>query len=68
MRMWMVNPKVMCRAHIFLEMTRRGYNHKSPLPDADLWTEGHVDSAKNLIELRTRCPECAKLQSINKKL
>jgi hypothetical protein len=108
MRMWNVDPKLQCRAHLLgehrechalisiilhnkplsgtkyittglvevhnikqrhnelvLEMTRRGYNHKSPLPDADLWTEGQVDSAQNLIELRTRCPECAKLQLVN---
>jgi hypothetical protein len=108
MRMWNVDPRLMCRAHclgehrechalisiilhnkplsgtkyittglvevhnikqrhneLVLEMTRRGYNHKSPLPDADLWTEGQVDSAQNLIELRTRCPECAKLQLVN---
>lgn len=53
---------------LVLEMTRRGYNHKSPLPDAELWTEGQVDSAQNLIELRTRCPECAKLQLNNHNL
>lgn len=51
-----------------LEMTRRGYNHKSLLPDAKLWIEGQVDLAQNLIELRTRCLECAKLQLISKKL
>ena len=53
---------------LVLEMTCRGYNHKSPLPDTELWTEGRVDPVKNLVELRTRCSECAKLQLINKKL
>jgi hypothetical protein len=42
------------------EMARRGYHHKSPLPDVELWTEGHVDSCANLVELARRCPECRK--------
>lgn len=105
MRMWMVDPKVLCRQHLLgearemhtlagiilhnkrlsgtkyittglvevhnikkrhdelaKEMTSRGYCHKSPLPEVQLWTEGHVDSNANLIELRRRCPECEKRQ------
>ena len=42
------------------EMTRRGYNHKSPLPEFQDWIEGHVDSSANVIELARRCPECRK--------
>lgn len=42
------------------EMVRRGYNHKSPLPEFKSWHEGHVDSEANLIELARRCPECRK--------
>ena len=43
-----------------IEMTRRGYNHKSPLPEFTSWTEGSVDPKANLIELARRCPECRK--------
>ena len=47
------------------EMTRRGYNHKSPLETIKLPNiKGHVDSKANLIELSRRCEECKKL--INK--
>ena len=44
------------------EMSRRGYNHKSPLAEFVPWHEGCVNSEKNLIELRTRCLNCRKIQ------
>lgn len=47
-------------AELVSEMIRRGYNHKSPLPEFRSWTEGHVDSEANLVELARRCPECRK--------
>ncbi len=105
MRMWMVDPKLLCRQHLLgearemhtlvgsilkginisgskyvttglvevhnirrrhdelaEEMILRGYNHKSPLPEVTLWSEGQVDSELNMIELRRRCPECEKRQ------
>ena len=43
-----------------IEMTRRGYNHKSPLPEFKSWTEGNIDIEGNLKELTSRCPECKK--------
>lgn len=42
------------------EMTRRGYNHKSPLPEFKSWTEGNVNTLENIEELKRRCPECKK--------
>ena len=103
--MWMVDPKLMCRRHIFGEHVEchmfvgsilkgikisdskyvsaglvevhnirkrhdnlaneikcRGYHHKSPLPEVNLWTEGCVDSEANLLELRRRCPACESRQ------
>lgn len=105
MRMWMVDPKLLCRQHLLgearemhtlagiilhhkrlsgtkyittglvevhnikkrhddlaEEMTFRGYQHKSPLPEVTLWTEGCINSEANLIELRRRCPSCEKRQ------
>ncbi len=41
------------------EMVRRGYKHKSPLPDFKYEGEnGSVDSAANEIELHNRCKDC----------
>jgi hypothetical protein len=101
MRMWNVDPKLMCRKHLLgehvechmmvgailkkhsisgfirnglievhniekrhkelvLEMTRRGYNHRSELPGFKPWIEGTVNSSTNVIELARRCPECKK--------
>ena len=104
MRMWKVNPKVMCRQHLLgehlemhmfkgcwekgksvsgyiekglvemtevknrhdelvIEMSRRSYNHKSPmeifLRNVSFY-DGQVDEKANLIELAKRCPECKK--------
>jgi len=101
MRMWMVDPRCMCRKHLlgehveihmlvgslvrgksikgFLdkgllapqeifnrhaalveEMVRRGYNHKSDLPEMDLsiYPVGHVDIEKSYRELYGRCEKC----------
>lgn len=105
MRMWMVDPKVMCRQHLLgehvelhmfvgtlnkgisvagyladnlmepaslearhgelvAEMTRRGYNHKSPLPAARALPPKdaavRIDAAASQAELLRRCPACAK--------
>lgn len=56
------------------EMERRGYNHKSPLPEdsqdyIDSFIERHgvsgeVDYEFDLNDLRCRCPECARLQEM----
>lgn len=41
------------------EMTARGYNHQSPLPDLPPQDPGWVvDSDKSLEDLLNRCPEC----------
>jgi hypothetical protein len=105
MRMWKVNPRVMCRRHLlgehlemhmfvgaiwrgrslqgFIdnslvethhivarhdelvdEMTKRGYNHQSPIeePIPSTAISGHVDVEANLVELARRCPACRELQ------
>jgi len=41
------------------EFERRGYNHKSPFPDIELWEEGEIDFERNIRDLCDRCPECA---------
>jgi hypothetical protein len=108
MRLWMVDPVLLCRKHLLgearethalagiiihgmplsgtkyisnglvevhnirnrhdalaKEMVRRGYNHKSPLPEFNSWVEGHVNVSDNLKELSRRCPECRKLQHLH---
>jgi len=40
------------------EMTRRGYNHKSELPNFIELKLGKVDVQRNEIDLKTRCKEC----------
>ena len=41
------------------EMSRRGYNHKSPLPTwFSPWYEGYVPQSWALDDLIDRCPEC----------
>ena len=42
------------------EMIRRGYNHKSPAQECNLWECGCVDSEQNIVELHRRCSECRK--------
>lgn len=105
MRMWMVNPKTMCRKHLLgehvechmlvgsmrkrksmagyisnglveldkiqlrhdavaTEMTERGYNHKSPLPEVpDRLFNGVVDRDKSLGDLYSRCDDCRRLKT-----
>ena len=99
MRMWMVNPRLMCRKHLLGEhvelhmfvagirrglnlrgyldkqllephnirrrhlelvgeLRRRGYHHRSPLPDFDFRRAGRIDRRGNLAELARRCEEC----------
>ena len=99
MRMWMVEPDLLCRKHLMgehvelhmlvgslnkgksvkgfvrgglievqsvrdrheqlaSEMTRRGYNHKSPLPEFNSFIAGSVNVADNIEELKKRCTEC----------
>jgi hypothetical protein len=46
------------------EMTRRGYNHKSPLVNPDSISKLErvtVDAEASLKELLRRCPECSEL-------
>lgn len=50
-------------AELVLEMERRGYNHKSPMPD-DITVKPEeafvtIDKESALKELLRRCPECA---------
>ena len=40
------------------EMIKRGYNHKSPLPDSPEVSGGVVDREENLRELANRCHDC----------
>ena len=101
MRMWLVDPKKMCRKHLlgehvelhmlvgsinknksiqgFIdlgliapsmikirheqlveEMTRRGYNHQSPIeqPDCTDIPDGLVNPFRNKEELKRRCKDC----------
>ena len=99
MRMWMVEPDLLCRKHLMgehvelhmlvgslnkgksvkgfvrdglievhsardrheqlaVEMLRRGYNHKSPLPEFDSFIAGSVNVSDNIEELKKRCTEC----------
>jgi hypothetical protein len=102
MRMWLVDPRLMCSQHLlgehvelhmlvgslkrgrniagFLrdglvelnsirrrhtelvaEMHRRGYVHKSPLPEFRARRAGSVDATANLKELARRCGDCRDL-------
>jgi hypothetical protein len=110
MRIWKINPKLMCRKHLlgehvechmFIgsinkkrniqghiekgqveihnlksrhkelanEMKRRGYAHKSPLPNFKAIKLGKINIKQNLKELSRRCKECGKLINLknNKK-
>jgi hypothetical protein len=40
------------------EMESRGYNHKTPIEEIELWVAGCVDSEQNINELKTRCKYC----------
>lgn len=106
MRMWMVNPKFMCRNHLLgehleihmlvgtikkgvsvkgymnkgvleakalnkrhdelvEEITKRGYNHKSPLNSnytiPEIVLDSKVNKEESLKELIRRCPKCKEL-------
>jgi len=41
-----------------LEMKRRGYNHKSPLPMVKTYQSGKIDIGANLEDLKCRCQKC----------
>ena len=43
---------------LVVEMTRRGYNHKSPLPEFNSFIAGSVNVADNIEELKRRCTHC----------
>lgn len=51
------------------EMTRRGYNHKSPLPSFEQFGYEHVviDREASLQELLRRCPDCRQRSEENEK-
>ena len=40
------------------EMNRRGYKHKSPLPEYDSYFAGKVDKKESEKELKKRCDKC----------
>jgi len=42
------------------EMKRRGYNHKSPLPEFKEYHAGNVSVSVSLADLSERCPDCRK--------
>ena len=60
----LLEPKTLKARHTQLadEMTRRGYNHKSPLLDVDIThlPPGKIDVERNIADLRVRCEACAK--------
>lgn len=43
---------------LVFEMTRRGMNHRSPLPKFTSLDMGEVDIAANLVDLAGRCERC----------
>ena len=51
------------------EMNKRGYSHKSPIQDSNVFFKaGFVDVTKSFEELQLRCTECRrKIQTIDKK-
>jgi hypothetical protein len=53
-------PQAMQSRHQALvdEMNKRGYTHKSPLPEVVHSIIGFVNGENSLSELRRRCPEC----------
>lgn len=50
------------------EMRRRGFNHRSPMPDIDdlMFEAGQVDRAANIKELAKRCKHCRARQRTKK--
>ena len=52
---------------IAAEMARRGYNHRSPLPQYQVppeLTTSTVDPVRSTQDLTTRCSECAALHGV----
>jgi len=43
---------------LVIEMVRRGYHHKSELPNYIYSESGNVNIENNIIELSKRCPDC----------
>ena len=43
---------------LVVEMLKRGYNHRSPLPEFEIITEVELNPEENLRDLTDRCPEC----------
>jgi len=43
------------------EIEARGYNHKSPLPEVELWEDGEVNVDRSIGDLRGRCDACFSL-------
>ncbi len=103
MRMWMVNPRLMCRQHLLgehvelhmfvagirrglnlqgyldkkllephnikrrhdelvRELERRGYRHRSPLPELVFHRAGRINRHANLAELSRRCGQCRRMR------
>ncbi len=60
----LLEPRKLHQRHeeLVVEMERRGYNHKSPLPDVDTshLRDGKISIERNIEDLRNRCDECAK--------
>jgi hypothetical protein len=55
--------------HLVEEMTKRGYNHRSPLPEYTVFNMEEVawmDYMENRLELLRRCPKCAQAYSVFK--
>jgi len=49
-------------AELVIEMTRRGMNHRSPLPKVKLKRSGRIDRRANLLEMARRCKNCREQQ------
>jgi len=56
----LLEPQTLRQRHDLLvtEMIRRGYNHKSPLPEFVCSRIGAVDELNNMFELKHRCKDC----------
>jgi len=58
-----LEPRTLRSRHdeIAAEMTRRGYNHKSPLQHVDTshLRDGKINIPNNIEDLRRRCKDCA---------
>jgi len=50
-------------AELVVEMTRRGMNHRSPLPKVRIYKSGKVNRRANLVEMARRCKNCRAMQN-----